>query len=325
MSLGMYICSFYFVQNAKKKKRRYVWDLHNEIKGEENCFSNALDFFQKFFESRKEPDDIEDDKRVYYIETKPEWQGEEEEFYYTMAKIYSGIYGVEADIYDKNVKKKVGKRGVNQADVMPFLFYVVIPKASGNSSYPVNKGIMIFQSISVYGIKMITTKLIKNYALSTVNSNFYTRNIAPKAFLEQLFSLGKLKSLILTKNVVSYDKSNSIEGVNFGREKRVYSQFAEFNKSKLFERLINFGMDKKSVFEWNDGTDFDSAKVQIKLPEGNIRTVDLHNFDNNSIIEIIPERYSKDNGHADEKLILDYFYGRAKEYLEQMSVSLNEV
>lgn len=117
-------------------------------------------------------------------------------FVYLMARIRSGVFGVEADIYDRKKRTTVGKRDINQADVMPFLFFIAIPKpATTDEHHPVNKGIMLFQSNGVYGVKSKTTALLNMFSREQLDSSFKTRNVAPGAFLDQLFKIGKLKKM----------------------------------------------------------------------------------------------------------------------------------
>ena len=51
---------------------------------------------------------LESEKKLYYIETNPNWRGETEKFSYIAACIHSGNYGIESDIYDAASHKRVG-------------------------------------------------------------------------------------------------------------------------------------------------------------------------------------------------------------------------
>lgn len=321
MNLGMYICSFHFVQQIDGR-RRYVWNLNDKITQESVTFENTRQFFESFFMQWKNPDDIDDKKRVYYIETDPSWMGETNDHFFIMARIQSGAYGVEAQIFDRIAKQNVGTRSKDQADVMPFLFYIAIPKDSGDATKPVNKGIMLFQSSSVYGVKSITTELLKKYARESANSALYTYNVAPGAFLHNLFQNGELKSVRLIKNKISRDRADTLSGIYYGKEERIMSKFYSTNMEELIQSLIAFGMNKNAVYEIDGGDSYQEVKVNIQISKGITRTVDLHRFDNRSILEMIPDNYQKANGHADEEKILPFFQERASEYLRQMAVTL---
>ena len=322
MNLGLYICSFYFVQSAHKKKNAYVWDLNNSISFGKNCYNNAEAFFDSFFQAYAS-DQEEDPDRVYYIERESTWRGETDKFVYLMARIRTGVFGVEADIYDRNERKTVGKRDINKADVMPFLLFIAIPKPSTtDEDYPVNKGIMFFQSNGVYGAKSKTTALLKSFSRIQTDSSFITRNVAPGAFLDQLFKIGKLKKMHLIRNKFSPDDSDQIGDDFYGKEELIVSRFIADKLDNILDKLKRFGLDSGAVYEWESGTEYQDVKVNMEIEKGIYRTIDLHHFEQRSILEYIPERYKKENGHANEEIILPYFIERSESYLAQMAISL---
>lgn len=65
MNLGLYICSFYFIQSANKKGKEYYWDLNKPISLDENYYNDAEEFFDSFFQAHAN-DQQEDPDRVYY-------------------------------------------------------------------------------------------------------------------------------------------------------------------------------------------------------------------------------------------------------------------
>lgn len=92
----------------------------------------------------------------------------------------------------------------------------------------------------------------------------------------------------------------------------------------MIDRLIRYGLNKSAVFEW-DNTSYDSVKVTMDIGEGKERTVDLHKYDNLSILEYVPSQYEKENGHADENTIIQYLCARATEYMEKMDMTMHVV
>lgn len=322
MNLGLYICSFYFMQSANKKKNAYCWDLNNPVSFDENYYNDAEAFFNSFFQAYAR-DQEDDPNRVFYIERESTWRGETDTFVYLMARIRSGIFGVEADIYDRKERQTVGKRNINQADVMPFLLFIAIPKPSTtDEDHPVNKGIMLFQSNGVYGVKSKTTAQIRAFAQTHLNSSFITRNVAPGPFLEQLFENGKLKKIHLIRNKITSDDADRLNKVYYGREERIISQLLTSKMEEIIYKLKRFGMNPEAVYEWDDGNEYQNVKVYMEIDKGIYRTIDLHHFENRSILEYIPDRYRKENGHANEDEILSYFIERSKFYLARMAVSL---
>lgn len=322
MNLGLYICSFYFIQSANKKKNAYCWDLNKSLSYDENRYKNAEAFFDSFFQTYAS-DQGDDPDRVYYIERESEWRGETDNFVYLMARIRTGVFGVEADIYDRNERKTVGKRDVNKADVMPFLFFIAIPKPSTtDEDHPVNKGIMFFQSNGVYGAKSKTAALLNSFSRRQMNSSFIMRNVSPGAFLDQLFKIGKLRKMHLIRNNVSPDDADKLRDDFYAKEELIVSGFIADKIENILDKLKQFGLNPQAVYEWEPGEEYQDVKVNMEIDKGIYRTIDLHHFERRSILEYIPEQYKKGNGHANEETILPYFIERGESYLAQMAVSL---
>lgn len=322
MNLGLYVCSFFFHRAKIGKKEPCYLKLNEEIECGDNSYSNAENFFLDFFNEYAQ-DQEEDTERVYYIEREDGWRNETKDFVYLMARVRSGMLGVEADIYDKKKQKTVGKRNVDQADVMPFLIFIAIPKPVGyGDSDCVKKGIILFQSNGVYGVKSKTVQLINSFAREKMGAGFYTRNVAPGAFLDQFFRIGTLKKIHLIKTKMSADDSDTIKGKFYGREEKIVSNFVGNAMEKVVDKLKTFGLNPKAVYEWDASEIYQDVKVTVEIDRGITRTIDLHRFDNRSILEYIPDTYKKGNGHANEATIIPYLIERVDSYLQQMSVTI---
>lgn len=322
MSLGLYVSSFYFFQSSKGKSS-YL-GLNSPIQYKNTQYSQAIEFFQEFFKAHRTIENLEDEKRLYYIKTNPAWCGETERYAYVAACIYSGAYGIERDIYDAKSRRKVGSIEKDQAGVMPFFVFVAIPK-EGTSTGPINKGLIIFQSMGVYGVKSITCKMVNKFSRQRMNATFHTCNVSPSEFLKALFDVGSIKKLRLIKNRLSDDHSDFLDGGSYAKEEHILSSFRGTVFSKLIDRLIRYGLNKSAVFEWENHTSYDSVKVTMDIGEGKERTVDLHKYDNLSILEYVPRQYEKENGHADENTIIQYLCARATEYMEKMDMTIHVV
>ena len=322
MSLGLYVSSFYFFQSGKQKSS-YL-GLNSPIQCEDTQYSKAMNFFEDFFAAHRMIVDKKKKKKLYSIETNPAWSGETEKYSYIAACIRSGVYGVESEIYDVESLQKVGSIEKNQAGVIPFFVFVAIPK-EGTSTGPINKGLIIFQSVGVYGVKSITCKMINEFSKEKMNSTFHTCNVSPSEFLRAFFELGRLKRLKLVSNRLSEDRSDLLSGVSFAKEERILSSFWGNTFSGLVDRLIQFGLDKSAVFELENGMQYDNVTATIDIGEGRERTVNLHKYDNMSILEYVPRQYEKENGHADENTIIQYLCARATEYMEKMDMTIHVV
>lgn len=206
MSLGLYVSSFYFFQSGKNS---CYLGLNSPVQYNDTQYSQAIDFFEAFFAVRRTMETLESEKKLYYIETNPNWRGETEKFSYIAACIHSGNYGIESDIYDATSHEQVGSIEKNQAGMVPFFVFVAIPKKE-TSTEPINKGLILFQSMGIYGAKSITCKMINEFAKDKMNATFHTCNVSPSEFLRAFFDLGTLKRLKLTRNRTSEDNSDQL-------------------------------------------------------------------------------------------------------------------
>lgn len=322
MDLGLYVSSFYFIHTSKKKSN--YMELNSLFPYTNNKYFNIIDFFEDFFKAHNNIRNLYLDNKLYSIETDASWRGETDQYIYTCARINSGTYGVETDIYDVKSKAKVGSISKDQAGVLPFFVFVAVAKP-GTSTTPINKGLIMFQSMGVYGVKSVTCKLLNEFSKSKMDCTFRTCNVSASEFLKAFFDIGRLKRLRLIRNSVSDDNSDLLEGVSYAREERVLSSFRGAIFSGLVDRLIQFGLSKSAVFEWENDITYDCVKATMDIGEGKERTVDLHAYDNLSIIEYVPKQYQKDNGHADEHTIIQYFCMRATEYLRKMDMTIRVV
>ena len=112
MSLGLYVSSFYFFQSGKNS---CYLGLNSPVQYNDTQYSQAIDFFEAFFAVRRTMETLESEKKLYYIETNPNWRGETDKFSYIAACIHSGNYGIESDIYDATSHERVGSIEKNQA------------------------------------------------------------------------------------------------------------------------------------------------------------------------------------------------------------------
>lgn len=80
-----------------------------------------------------------------------------------------------------------------------------------------------------------------------------------------------------------------------------------------------------TIFELENGISYDNVTATIDIGDGKERTVNLHKYDNLSILEYIPSQYEKENGHADENTIISYLCARATEYIEKMDMTIHVI
>ena len=70
------------------------------------------------------------------------------------------------------------------------------------------------------------------------------------------------------------------------------------------------------LFEFEE-IEYDNLKVIVDIG-GRTRTINLHNLENLSIIEAIPDEIKMADGHPNLSLLLEHFTTVATEYLKEM-------
>lgn len=230
--------------------------------------------------------------------------------------IRSGAYGVESDIVDVQTEQVKYKRKSIDADIKRFACLVLVPKDINDIK--VNKGIIIFQTISSYGVKTISTKYLRTF-FSAMGMTFETRSVSARIFMEKLINTGALYKLTLINNKISPDKADSML-ISSGREEKTYlkPQLKQTWKDKFLSIV-----EKKSetdILEFGENA-FDDVRVTFKLGE-HYRTVTLSNIDKFSVVEELPDSVYK-KSLTDENVLLDYMTETALEYKDKMVFAVN--
>ena len=75
-----------------------------------------------------------------------------------------------------------------------------------------------------------------------------------------------------------------------------------------------------NLFEFEQ-IEYDSLKVVVEVG-GRSRTINLHNLENLSIIEAIPDEIKTVDGHPDLQMLIEHFKKVATEYLQEMALQI---
>ena len=256
-------------------------------------------------------------KRVFYCKRMLDWEGETKAFRYWYMQIISGEYGSSADLIDVATGKNTYNRSAEEAEVRPFVVFVVIPKQN-QKSFPVQKGMFFFQNVGPFGIKTVTiTKM--NQLFSEMDVTLTCKTISSGLFFSKVVKQSSLLKIQCVKNVISEDRADRL-AFGYGREVKVLDrlQFSTGAFSRLLECLRSFSADKRQLFEFEGiGRGYDNVKLVVDIG-GRNRVIDLHNMENLSIIEGIPDEIKAMDGHLDMSRLIPYFIQTAEEYLSQM-------
>lgn len=279
---------------------------------EEIEFLNFMEIFIDFWKKYGKYNNSIEEQKLFAFDQDVKIEGEEKDYKYFMGKINSGAYGVESEITDIETNEVVHKKKGNEADIKQFYFFIAIPKE--NEKYEVEKGIIIFQNIGVYGVKTITMDYLKTYLGKYFDTSIYSGNICPEVFIERLIKDNTINKLIVVKNNISEDVSDNI-GIGYGKQEVSYSKL--MMKDSMKEKLINFVKNRNRVFELEDNK-YDQVKVNVVDASGRIRTINLNYVDNLSVIESVPREIRMANGYPDQEKLLEHFKKVTNEYMEKM-------
>lgn len=314
--LSITVCSFYLSKrNVKKNKIIYAlnesikYTDNNENESETTIYDILQDFSKLYFDSVKE----EKKKKTFsceFIETK-----DTDNFTLYTFQIVSGYYGSASTIVDAETREK--KYDMKPSDVAEknFYVYIIIPK--DNRKVTVNKGMMIFQNIGIFGVKTITCDYLVKYLAENYNITLKCATVSPELFIKKVLIKENLKKMILIKNYKSTDPTDQYY-TGYGSECRILSNFRfdDTKWNKIISEINNIVKGKTTVFELED-IPYDNLKVEVSIGERK-RTINLQSIENLSIIEPIPDSIMNNKGYADLSKLSDYIIQTANEYLKEM-------
>ena len=310
---GMLVCSFSFRYRFKKGddvlyslNRPYI------VENEDSSITieNALEMFRLFCEGNANLTDNPKKQKVFSIKGGSLERHEADTYSALSFVIKSGSYGVEADITDKNTNTVKYHRGADESDVKDFLCVVYIPKDVGELQ--IKKGIFVFQSIGSYGVKTITSDMMRTF-FADMKLTIETRSVSVAAFLEKLIEQGNLYKLTLIKDCPSPNAADNML-ITTGREERgfIRPSFKRGYLEKLF--AVFRKADETGIIEMPDDQDFDDIVIQFKLGDRS-RTVRLSNLEKVSIVEDIPDYIIEKRSN---QAIIQHMIDTAEAYKERM-------
>lgn len=241
----------------------------------------------------------------------------QEEYKVLYGRVKTGEYGIESELVDIDTKKTT-KRSSKQADMMPFGFCIAIPAGD------VNAGILILQTMGVYGMKMSLQKHLEK-CIDDLNMGFQLmlRTIAPKEYIEQYLKHGRLNKIRMIRYEIPQQEANRL-GINYGvqqtKEERIIHKpigFIERRKKDIQDWLSG----QKSYHELIeiDGFEYDDLKFEFALGEGN-KTLNLRDLDNMVVSEDITKQVKLVGGHPEFDKLKTIMCSTAKKYLISMGI-----
>ena len=309
-NLSLTACSIWIREkNSGKNNTVNIVNLNKKIKGEKKEYEDFFELLKDFCQKYSKKFVLNDsEQKMFKVETENIIVEENENFRYTYIDINSGGYGIEANIVNTKTNKVLYTRKKEHAETIHFRVFFAVPKDDHTC-----KGIIIFQNIGQYGIKIITTDYFKKFISEELNLVTTTGNICPEVFVKKLLDNDGLMKIIYTRNNISNDKADT-ETIGYGKEERIITGFSNIKKWK--EIISGYFNGTNRVYEFED-KDYSGVKFVTSI-YGRKRTVNINNINNLSIIEGVPEEVTNSFGDIDDQKLKEHFVEVTKEYLQHM-------
>jgi len=316
--LSITVCSFH-LRKFNSKTNKDIYDLNKNISyindNEDHLITTVKEMFMAFSSSYSESKKDDDKKKTFSCTYLPFGDFSTEKYNGFSFEIQSGYYGSSSTILDADTREKKYEMTPNDVAEKKFYLYVIIPK--DNRQVIVNKGILIFQNIGIFGVKTITYENLFRFLSETYNISISCATISPELFVKKIVTKNNIKKMIMVKNHKSTNDTDLYYN-GFGSETRIISKlcFSDTIWEKIVSAINIFIKGKANLFEFQN-IEYDKLKLLVKIGEKD-RTIDLHNLDKLSIIEEIPDYIQDEKGYADFIQLTEYIKSTVDDYLQEM-------
>ncbi len=207
--------------------------------------------------------------------------------------IKTGDYGISSELRDINTGS-VYNRSIDQADIMPFGFSIIVPAGI------VNTCIVVMQTLGQYSIKLSLQKKLQSI-ISAVDTDLTVSlgAVMPRQYIQKYFQEGILQKISMIRYEIPRDETERL-GVNYGVN--------ETYEERVIHKPTGFMERKKNVIvEWMKGQRAATDIIQIKGFEynnikfvfklGNLeKTINLENIDKIVVTEDITNQVTVIDG-----------------------------
>ncbi|EQB3099723.1 hypothetical protein [Clostridium botulinum] len=289
----------------------------NDVKGENliDIFINFMDDNNELYTNKKSMEKIfktEDYEDNTYEKDNLEL------FRYSIGRLKTGAYGYSAEIVDANTGDINYNRGIADAEVMPFFFYLCV------STSETNRGILLLETKGIYGVKTIFYKCFQEY----LNTNYKDiklsiRTITPITYVDKYLRHGILQKIRFIRYNVPHDTLRQL-GMNNGTE-QVYDEYiihkplGFLDERRLTIRECILGQSSINNVIEIDGFEYENIKLEFKFG-GKNKTINLSNIENISVNEDITNKVTLENGHPTKQSITPVLENIAVDYLNEMGL-----
>lgn len=318
-NLSLTACSFH-LRKTNSRGNTKIFNLNMPLTlqkedGTECYFQDLSEIFVQFFKTHESLVKDDNKQQSFRCEYNEDNILENDDFRMFYTRIYSGVYGSSSDIIDGNTQKVKYKKKSSDIDTRPFYLMVVFPKDS--ERVVVQKGLFIFQNVGQFGVKTITTTLMQEFFSNGFHITLKCNTISSDLFVKKIIRKDNIKKLVMVKNIKSSDTSDNVRK-GYGSEIREIGNlyFTEKMWSRMMDKIRYVAGGRYNLFEFEQ-IEYDNLKVVVDIG-GRTRKINLHNLENLSIIEAIPDEIKMADGHPNLTMLIEHFTKVATEYLEEM-------
>ena len=302
-NLSLTACSFH-LRKTNSRGNTKIFNLNMPLTlqkedGTECYFQDLSEIFVQFFKTHESLVKDDNKQQSFRCEYNEDNILENDDFRMFYTRIYSDVY----------------KKKSSDIDTRPFYLMVVFPKDS--ERVVVQKGLFIFQNVGQFGVKTITTTLMQEFFSNGFHITLKCNTISSDLFVKKIIRQDNIKKLVMVKNIKSSDTSDNVRK-GYGSEIREIGNlyFTEKMWSRMMDKIRYVAGGRYNLFEFEQ-IEYDNLKVVVDIG-GRTRKINLHNLENLSIIEAIPDEIKMADGHPNLKMLIEHFTKVATEYLEEM-------
>lgn len=321
-SLSLTACSFH-LKKLNSKNLNGIYYLNKDItynnEDDENKVTSVMEMFSSFANEYISAENDNEKQKTFSCKYLEHYHFSTDSYIFLPYIVKSGYYGSSGEIFDSETREHKYKMTPKDVVEKPFYVFIIIPK--DNNKVKVNKGLLIFQNIGIFGVKTITSDKINVYFTKKYHISMKCATITPEIFVKKVIIKENIKKLIMIKNHKSSEDTDKYYN-GYGTESRIIGNlhFDETAWGKIFSGITHVIKGKYNLFEFGNIA-YDKLKIQVDIG-GRSRTIDLNNIENLSVIEGIPDEIRTADGYADLEKLIAHTKNVTDEYMKEMVLEI---
>lgn len=303
--------------HSKNTKQKYI--NINEIYNNKSF----VDIVEEFLNEMKGAYDRDDESENIFTTVKTDRTDKKDkdgrpDYKCIFGQIKTGDYGTASELVDSRTGKVSHNKTSNEAEVIPFVFGMLIPAGDRDN------GIIIFQTEGRFGMKSSFEKRLRKYILEKYpDIDFNMGALLPTEYIEKVMKRGVLEKIKLICFQAPLDTRKALsvnEGIEIKEERIYYGPTGFIGKKK--DAILGFLHGKNGLKEIiaDENFIYDEMKMEFKIGNRK-RTFNLNNISKIvPIIDITKEMEGRGD-HPEYALVKSEIRKNALEFLEEVRTS----